>query len=138
MALIALSACGGDEEAGESDGVDDGARQTVGMTAKDFSFIPDKVRLEAGNAFEVEFKNSGDVRHTFTVDEFDVDAELSPEEEEVVLVATPAQAGEFSFYCRFHRSQGMEGTITITGEGGAEPSSGSATPEETTEGYRGY
>jgi len=137
MALIAVSACGGDEGAGD-DGGADGAPQTLELTAKEFSFIPDKLRVEEGRTVEVRFKNSGGVPHTFTLDEFDVDAELSPGEEQVVLVATPARAGQYSYYCRFHRAQGMEGTITITGEGGAEPSPGSATPAETTGGYRGY
>lgn len=127
MAVFVALACAGEDEAGDA-----GDSEAAEVTAKEFEFIPDKLRVEEGQTFEVRFENSGDAQHTFTIDEFDVDAELAPGEEQVVLVATPARAGQFAFYCRFHRSQGMEGALTI-GEGAADGSPGSATPVETTE-----
>jgi len=134
-ALVSASACGSDEEA--ADGATD-VGQTIEVAAKDFSFTPGKLQAEAGRSFEVALRNSGSVPHTFTIDEYDVDVELGAGEETSVGV-TPSGPGQVSYYCRFHRAQGMQGTITVTGDAGAgAPSPGSPTPADTDDGYSGY
>ncbi len=136
FAVPLIAACGDDEEALDG-GTESPAPQTIQMAAKDFSFTPGKLQAEAGRSFEVALRNSGSVPHTFTIDEFNVNVELAVGEETSVPV-TPSGAGEFTYYCRFHRAQGMQGRITVTGEGGAAPSPDSPTPADTGGGYRAY
>lgn len=136
-AIMAASACGSDDEgiSGNEDGGGTSARQTVEITLKDFSFTPGKLRVEAGQELEIRLTNSGDARHTFTIDEFDVDAEIQSRTETTVLV-TPSEAGRFTYYCRFHEAQQMIGVLTVGDQGGAAVPS--PTPAKTDDTYDGY
>jgi plastocyanin len=136
-AVMAAYACGSDEEgiSGNEDGGGTSARQTVEITLKDFSFTPGKLQVEAGQELEIKLTNSGDAPHTFTIEEFDVDAELQSRAETTVLV-TPAEAGRFTYYCRFHEAQQMEGALTVGDQGeAAVPSPTSVTPDDMYDGY---
>ena len=113
-ALALIAACGGEEEADYSGDGNPNAGQSVEVTASDFSFAPGKLVATIGDPFDLVLTNAGNAPHTFTIDEFDVDAEVTAGEEKTVSV-TPSESGEFSFYCRFHRQQGMEGAITVSG-----------------------
>ncbi len=137
FAVPITAACGDDEEAVDGE-IESAAPLTIEMAAKDFSFTPGKLQAEAGRSFDVALRNSGSVPHTFTIDDFNVDVELAAGEETSVTVI-PSGAGEVTYYCRFHRAQGMQGRITVTGDGGdSAPSPGSPTPAATDGGYRGY
>jgi len=136
-AIIAAYACGSDEGGigGNEDGGATSSRQTVEITLKDFSFTPGKLQVEAGKELEIRLTNSGAAPHTFTIDEFDVDAEIQPRTETTVLV-TPSEAGRFTYYCRFHEAQEMEGALTVGDQGGAAvPSPTPATTDDTYDGY---
>lgn len=112
-------ACGsGDEEPDYSGDATSDAARSVELTANDFSFTPAELTAGRGDSFDIVLTNAGNAPHTFTIDEFGVDAEVAAGEETTVSVS-PSQAGEFSYYCRFHKEQGMEGDITISGAGGA-------------------
>jgi plastocyanin len=135
-----IVACGGDEEADYSgdppSGVaTDGAPQTVEVTASDFSFAPADLTAKAGDPLELVLTNAGSAPHTFTIDEFDVDAEVAVGEETTISV-TPSDSGEFTYYCRFHRQQGMEGSITVSGAGRAGDSNPTESPAD--DGYYDY
>jgi len=118
IAALAAACGGGDSDESSGTGTDSETRETIEVTAKDFSFTPAKLKGEVGRAFEVTLTNSGDATHTFTIDEFNVNEEVASRTETTVLV-TPAEPGEFNYYCRFHQTQGMQGAITVTGEGRA-------------------
>jgi plastocyanin len=79
--------------------------------------------------------NAGNAPHTFTIDEFDVDAEVAAGEETTVSI-TPSASGEFTYYCRFHRNQGMVGSISVSGSGGADDSNPTESPAD--DGYYDY
>lgn len=133
---LLAAACSDDEEAVENNTAPVPEAETVEIVAKDFSFTPAKFQVDAGGTFEVALNNSGAVPHTFTIDELDVDVEANVGEEMTVSV-TPSSAGEFTYYCRFHRAQGMQGRITVTGVGGGTSSPGSPTPDAD-DGVEGY
>jgi plastocyanin len=133
-ALSMIAACGGDEEAGGGVATAD-ALQTVEVTASDFSFAPADLTAKAGDPLELVLTNAGNAPHTFTIDEFDVDAEVAAGEETTISV-TPSESGEFTYYCRFHRNQGMEGSITVSGTGGAGESNPTESPSD--DGYYDY
>jgi len=134
--ILAALACGGDDEAGVDSSKTDSSPQIVEVTAKDFSFVPPKLRGTVGAPIEITLKNTGRASHTFTIDEFNVDTEVAPGEE-TTLAVLPAEPGEFNYYCRFHEGRGMRGAITTTGEdvsdGGAAAPSDS--PLGDTDGY---
>ena len=134
IALAAL-ACGGDDET-NSDVATTPSPQIVEMTAKDFSFVPPKLRGTVGAPIEITLKNTGRASHTLTIDEFNVDTEVAPGEE-TTLTVLPSEPGEFNYYCRFHEERGMRGAITTIGEdvsdGGAAAPSDS--PVGDTDGY---
>lgn len=126
----ALAVACGDSDESSGTGSDSETPEAIEVTAKDFSFTPAKLKGVVGRVLEVTLKNSGGTTHTFTIDEFNVDAEVASRTETTVLV-TPAEPGEFNYYCRFHQGRGMQGAITVTGEnGGGSRSSPQATPEE--------
>jgi len=133
-AVSMIAACGGDEEADGGVATAD-SLQTVDVTATDFSFTPGKLIANIGDPLELVLTNAGNAPHTFTIDEFAVDAEVAAGEETTVSI-TPSDSGEFTYYCRFHRNQGMEGSITVSGAGGAGDSNPTESPSD--DGYYGY
>ena len=134
--ILAALACGGDDEADGGSNVTAASPQIVEVTAKDFSFVPPKLRGTVGAPIEITLKNTGQAAHTFTIDEFNVDTEVAPGEE-TTLTVLPAEPGEFNYYCRFHEGRGMRGAITTTGEDVSD--GGAAAPSESpigdTDGY---
>ena len=129
---LAALACGGDDEAGVDGNGSASSPQLVEVIAKDFSFVPAKLRGSVGVPIEITLKNTGQVSHTFTVDEFNVDTEIAAGEETTVTVVPP-NPGEFNYYCRFHEGRGMRGAITTTGEDGSGAGAGSPSDEPATE-----
>jgi plastocyanin len=128
-------ACGDDEEADYSGDANSNAGQTVKVKASDFSFTPGKLTATINDPFDLVLTNAGDAPHTFTIDEFDLDAEVAAGEEMTVSV-TPSDSGEFSYYCRFHRQQDMQGSITVSGVTGAGDTGPSESPAD--DGYYDY
>jgi plastocyanin len=135
-----LAACGddgGSDSSVDTDSGGSGAETTVEL--QDFQFSPDSVAGAAGETLSIDLENTGDATHTFTGE--GVDETLAPGDTKTVEVALP-DSGDFEFFCRFHGSRGMTGTITT---GGATPGGGGNDPAPSTEpsttsggGYGGY
>ncbi len=83
------------------------------MEADDFYFDPNEITAQAGHAVTIKLKNTGAASHTFTIDELNVNETLAAGDEKTITF-TPTEAGTLTFYCRFHRTQGMEGTIKVS------------------------
>lgn len=77
---------------------------------EDFYFEPTFVKLPGSVTATVNLHNAGDIQHTFTIDDLEVDEELAPDEEKTVTVDV-GDATRYEFYCRFHASQGMRGSL---------------------------
>jgi plastocyanin len=139
LAAALVLACGGEEEPdyGGDQGGDGSTNtgQTFDVTADDFSFTPDSLSAATREPFEVVLTNNGSAPHTFTIDEFDLDAEVAAGEKQTISVA-PTQSGELGFYCRFHKQQGMEGVINISGA--AEPTEDVPTETSVDDSYYDY
>ena len=84
--------------------------ETTSVTANDFAFDPTTVQVKAGSPVALRLSNKGNAPHTFTVDALRVDQQVAPGEEVEVLIQAPT-ATSHTFYCRFHRGQGMEGSL---------------------------
>ncbi|HEU0129958.1 MAG TPA: cupredoxin domain-containing protein [Mycobacteriales bacterium] len=99
----------------------------IELELDDFYFGPTYIKATPGTKLRLELKNEGAAPHTFTIDALHVDETLKPDEERPADITLPA-SGVVAFYCKFHKSQGMQGAIYFTA-GGTAPSgapSGSA------------
>lgn len=87
-----------------------GAIAAIAIEAHDFSFNPSFVKATPGATVTVQLKNAGTSQHTFTIDALGVDKSLDPGSSTTVTVLVPS-SGALGWYCRFHRSQGMQGAF---------------------------
>jgi plastocyanin len=154
---IAIAACGDDDDGGTSgDGAagatspaaeattpsaddtatpeattpSDGESEVIDISAQDFAFAPASISAVAGEEVTVTITNTGNAPHTFTIDDLDVDVQLSAGEEATVSF-TPS--GDDTFYCRFHRSAGMEGTLSTDSSSSDAGGSGDTTTSAANE-----
>ena len=88
-------------------------KTSIEMEQDNFYFGPTVLTGSAGQKFTVELKNEGTVAHTFTIDSLNIDVELQPGESKSISVTFP-QSGFTEFYCRFHRTSGMVGELTVS------------------------
>lgn len=116
---------------------DHGTKTASGKTEielDDFYFEPTVLRGKPGEKVELELKNEGTEDHTFTIDSQGVDQELAPGDEAEVTVTIP-KSGDVSFYCKYHKSQGMAGALAASGGAGGTTGTGGG---GTTTGKSGY
>jgi len=84
---------------------------TIELDQRDYSYTPTFVKIPAGaSSITVTVKNMGSTQHTFTVPAEQIDKVLNPGESVTVTVTIPGP-GAIAFYCRFHRSLGMQGAF---------------------------
>jgi plastocyanin len=83
----------------------------IELDQHDFFYAPTFVQIPKNTAaLTVTVKNVGSAQHTFTVPADHIDQVLNPGDTMVFNVAIPGN-GAFNFYCRFHRSLGMQGAF---------------------------
>jgi len=110
LTLLAAPACSDDDTDDVADTTTSSveASETSQVKMKDFSFDPKVVEVPTTGA-ALRLVNEGTAAHTFTVDSLDIDQEVAAGSQ--VEVTVEALDGEVPYYCRFHRAQGMEGTL---------------------------
>ena len=115
---------GGQIDAAGVQANDHGSKSASGETKvelDDYYFEPTVLKGSPGQKITLELENEGSAEHTFTVDAQGVDQELQPGDEAKVTVTIP-KSGAISFYCKFHKDEGMAGALVANG---SSPSSGS-------------
>jgi len=90
--------------------------------------IPGKVTVHGTGTATVTVKNTGTAQHTFTVPSANIDVTVNPGQTMVETVPI-SQAG-IGFYCRFHKSLGMQGAF-FTKNGAKVSTSGASTKSST-------
>lgn len=105
----------------------------------DYYFEPTVIQGKAGKKVTLELKNEGKVEHSFVIDAQNIDETIQPGEDAKVTVTIPA-SGAVSFYCKFHKSEGMAGALVVEGQSasGGMPGGGTTTNNTTTGSYKGY
>lgn len=104
-AAVLLSACGGD-----SNGTTEkGGGGTATLSAIDNAFQPAALTVSAGA--EVDFTNDGQALHNLTIEGTNVNEDLEAGESSTIPL--DIDAGEYAMFCEYHRTVGMEGTITV-------------------------
>jgi plastocyanin len=79
------------------------------IAMEDFRFAPSSLTVSSGATLELD--NEGQAPHTFTIDGQNVDVQVNAGANGKVTIDLPA--GSYDFHCRFHKSQGMTGTLTV-------------------------
>jgi plastocyanin len=96
---------------------DHGSKSASGETKvelDDYYFEPTVLKGSPGQKVTLELENEGSTEHTFTVDAQGVEQELQPGDEAKVTVTIP-KSGAVSFYCKFHKNEGMAGALVANG-----------------------
>jgi plastocyanin len=116
VAVVGLGACG--------DGGGGGGVGLNELTATNMlRFEPDQFQVPFEREFSLTFTNNDNQRHNFTLSHVFVDldnfvnVDVEPGESKLVsfTVRERPRDGFFTFYCRYHQSQGMSGRITLIG-----------------------
>jgi plastocyanin len=126
LALVAAG-CGGSKKSAESEGKtttiaglsvnDHGTKQVSGKTEvelDDFYFDPTVLKGMPGSKVTLELKNEGSVEHNFSIDSQSIDQDIEAGQSKTVTLTMP-QSGQMSFYCKYHKSQGMAGALEASG-----------------------
>ena len=94
------------------------ARNVVGQLTiqlTDRGFIPSRFEEAINQPIAFTLVNTGTRRHTFTIDELDVDVSVEPGETRMITIPTPRRLGHYTYYSDTpeDRALGMTGTMTI-------------------------
>jgi plastocyanin len=102
----------GSESSSGEDSVDVSGKSTMDLEADNFYFEPSTVEGAAGQKITIKVEKEGSTDHTFTIDSENIDVTLSPGDEQEVSVTFP-KSGSVQFYCKFHKSMGMTGSLEV-------------------------
>jgi plastocyanin len=102
----------------------------------DYYFEPTVLKGSPGQKVTLELENEGSAEHSFTVDAQGIDKELQPGDEAKVAVTIP-KSGAVSFYCKFHKNEGMAGALVANGSSSSS-GSGSGSSGGGGGGYGSY
>ena len=114
VSLLVAVACGGDSEDGGSETAGAGECGGSGGTmltveASDFQYEPSELSAAAGEQVTVEFTNSDDAPHTFTIEDLDCDTGSVDSGQSAELSFTMPEE-ETGWICTIHPD--MTGTLT--------------------------
>lgn len=90
-----------------------GGTQGTTLVLKDNVFDPADFTVAAGS--QITLKNEGAALHNFSVEGQNIDKDIQPGETENEDILEGLQPGTYTMFCKYHRSIGMEGTLTISG-----------------------
>ena len=92
------------------------------VSAVDFKFVPKTITISAGET--VTWSNNGQSPHTVTGATFN-SGNLNPGQS---FSHTFSAAGTYAYHCQYHQSQGMVGTVIVSGGGGGSSSPPTSLP----------
>ena len=104
-------ACGGDSAEDTSGGgatSGSGGGGSVTLSADDLVFNPTDLSAAAGDT--IEFTNDDDVKHSFTLEEFDIDEDAEAGDSVSVSLGD-VEPGSYEFICKYHPD--MTGTLEV-------------------------
>jgi plastocyanin len=96
LAALAVSACSGSDEPPECTNPVD----TTSVDMTDFDYAPDCIEVSAGETLSVS--NSGDILHTFTVRDTDIDVRVDAASRGEVTIEGLAPGSVYEVVCTLH------------------------------------
>jgi plastocyanin len=109
---LGAAACGGGGSGGSSS-TKEGSSSSKELELDDYYFEPKTVQGNAGQKITLELKNEGSTEHNLTLSDQGIDQDVEEGESAKVTVTVP-QSGSVQFYCKYHRSMGMTGTLKVS------------------------
>ena len=124
-----LAACGGDDTTTPSAGgttpgstssadpiTNKGTKDVTAMSSftmelDDRYFNPTFLKVQSGQALNIELENEGDLPHTFTITALNVDQQVDPGGRKEIDITLPAGTTDIAFFCKFHGAGGMRGAF---------------------------
>lgn len=101
---------GGSNTGGSSSGgMPSNAKSVVEGPGNSFSFMPSTITVRQGATLTLN--NVSSTAHTFTVTGEGIDVETQPGRTSQVTI--DLKPGSYPFFCRFHQSLGMTGTLVV-------------------------
>jgi plastocyanin len=124
--IVLVASCGGgDDESSEGGTTTVGDVSANNHGAKDVSgeskveveldddyFEPTVLEGTPGQRITLELKNEGGSEHNLTIGELMIDQDVEPGDEAEVEVTFP-DSGILTFFCKYHRGQGMAGAFRV-------------------------
>ena len=109
VAMLALAACG------DSEPFDASTLSGTHVSMDEMNFDPDALTVKAGDDVEIALVNDGSVKHNFSIEEADVDEDLSANDGKSFTFTAPDSPGEYKIYCDIpgHESAGMVATLIV-------------------------
>lgn len=99
-----------------------GAGPTFTLRLVNFAFQPSCLKVKAEQGFKLE--NKGTAMHNLTIQGTQVDLDVQPGQEgNFEAIGGVVRSGTYDLFCKYHKTRGMTGKITVTGtfSPGAEP-----------------
>lgn len=97
---------------------DHGTKDVSGLDETDvelddeFYFEPTVLKGTPGQQIKLDLENSGSLDHNFSLEDQNISQDVAPQDKQEVSVTFP-QSGILEFFCRFHRSSGMIGELSV-------------------------
>jgi plastocyanin len=102
---------GGYGTGGGGGGGGGGGKSVATVGQSNYVFTPSKPKVASGDTITIK-NSTPSTPHTFTVDGENIDVAVDPGSSQDVKIGLAA--GTYDFHCRYHESQGMVGTLTVT------------------------
>lgn len=110
LMVVAVIVAGLSASGAESDERSEG---DVAVRAANIEFDPGTVTVKAGDEIGVHVDNADLVRHTFTVDELDLEIDVPPGKQRRATFS--AEAGSYEFHCAVPGHETMKGELVVEG-----------------------
>jgi len=89
-------------------------RRSLRFDVDDFSYKPTFVRVHVGTTVSLIVANDGSELHSFSIEGVPgTRLNIRPGTSQSITLAF-RQPGALTFFCRFHRANGMQGAIVVT------------------------
>jgi plastocyanin len=145
LLLLLATACGGsskapaknsaDQTINDGGTVDATGKTTVALTASDFRFSPSTINGTPGQVLQLVVHNTSQTEHNISQSAQHVNTDLDAGDTKTVTLTLPA-SGRLVFFCEYHASSGMAGSIGPAGS--APPSASPTSSSGSTSGYAPY
>lgn len=100
------------EEANDHGTKDVSGKDETDLELDDFYFGPTVLKGTAGQQIKLDLENEGSTTHNFSLEAQNISQDVAPQEKQEVTVTFP-QSGILEFFCRFHRTSGMIGELSV-------------------------
>ncbi len=100
------------DTANDHGSADVSGKDELELETDDFYFDPTTLDGTAGQTLKLEIKNEGGSEHNFTLEDQNIDQDVEPGEDATVTVTFP-DSGILEFWCKYHRSSGMVGQLSV-------------------------